>query len=392
VQFSTGNYSVSESVGQAMITVTRSGPTNGTTVVHYATSDGTATQRSDYEEKAGELRFAPGETEKQFGVLINDDAYAEGTETVNLTLSKVRGGSLGSLGKATLSITDNDSADGSANPIDDPATFVGQHYHDFLNRQSDSGGQNFWTREITSCGNDQQCIEVKRINVSAAFYLSIEFQQTGYLVERMYKVAYGDATGTSTLNGSHQLAVPIVRLDEFLSDTQEIGDGVVVLQDGWQQKLEANKQAFAAEFVARDRFTAAFPSALSAADFVDKLNNNAGNPLSQSERDQLVNDLSSGAKTRADVLRAVAEDPVLNQAEFNRAFVLMQYFGYLRRNPNDPQDSDYTGYDFWLTKLNQFNGNYINAEMVKAFISSIEYRERFQGGASRGNPQGANPP
>ena len=55
----------------------------------------------------------------------------------------------------------------------------------------------------------------------------------------------------------------------------------------------------------------------------------------------------------------------------------MQYFGYLRRNPNDPQDSDYTGYDSWLTKLNQFGGNFVNAEMVKAFISSGEYRQRF---------------
>jgi hypothetical protein len=94
-------------------------------------------------------------------------------------------------------------------------------------------------------------------------------------------------------------------------------------------------------------------------------------PLSQSERDQLVNDLSTNAKTRAQVVRAVAEDADLASAEFNRAFVLMQYFGYLRRNPNDPQDADYTGYDFWLTKLNQFTGNYINAEMVKAFITSI---------------------
>jgi hypothetical protein len=77
------------------------------------------------------------------------------------------------------------------------------------------------------------------------------------------------------------------------------------------------------------------------------------------------------------VLRAIAESSNVKLAESNRAFVLMQYFGYLRRNPNDPQDSDYTGYDFWLTKLNQFDGNYINAEMVKAFITSIEYRQRF---------------
>jgi hypothetical protein len=73
----------------------------------------------------------------------------------------------------------------------------------------------------------------------------------------------------------------------------------------------------------------------------------------------------------------VAEDTDLFNSETNRAFVLMEFFGYLRRNPNDPQDSDYTGYDFWLSKLNQFNGNYINAEMVKAFITSIEYRKRF---------------
>jgi hypothetical protein len=73
----------------------------------------------------------------------------------------------------------------------------------------------------------------------------------------------------------------------------------------------------------------------------------------------------------------VAENQNLVNSEFNRAFVLMQFFGYLRRNPNDPQDSDYTGYDFWLTKLNQFNGNFIDAEMVKAFLSSAEYRQRF---------------
>ncbi|HXI25335.1 MAG TPA: hypothetical protein VNG71_15835, partial [Pyrinomonadaceae bacterium] len=190
--------------------------------------------------------------------------------------------------------------------------------------------------------------------------------------------------------GSHTIAVPIVRFDEFLADTQAISSGVVVLQNGWEQKLEQNKQAFAAEFVTRDQFMSAYPATMSAADFVDKLNANAVNPLSQSERDQLANELSAGARTRAEVLRAVAEDSDLAKAEFNRAFVLMQYFGYLRRNPNSAPDSDYTGYDFWLTKLNGFNGDFVKAEMVKAFISSTEYRERFQGGAARGNPAGTS--
>jgi hypothetical protein len=113
------------------------------------------------------------------------------------------------------------------------------------------------------------------------------------------------------------------------------------------------------------------------AEFVDKLNLKAGNVLSSTERDTLVSQLQSGQKTRAQVLRAVAEDSDLNSAEKNRAFVLMQFFGYLRRNPNDPQDTDYSGYKFWLDKLNQFNGNFVEAEMVKAFITSTEYRQRF---------------
>ena len=170
-----------------------------------------------------------------------------------------------------------------------------------------------------------------------------------------------------------QLQVPVIRLNEFLSDTQEIGQGVIVGQGNWQQVLETNKQNFTAEFVQRGRFTTALPTSMTTAQFVDKLNTNAGNPLSAAERDQLVN----SGMTRAQMLRAVAEDPDLKSAEFNRAFVLMQYFGYLRRNPNDPQDTDYTGYDFWLTKLNQFLGSFQNAEMVKAFITSAEYRARF---------------
>jgi hypothetical protein len=254
---------------------------------------------------------------------------------------------------------------------------VTQHYRDFLSREPDASGLAFWTNEITLCGSNQTCVEIKRINVSAAFFLSIEFQDTGYLVERIYKASYGDGNGVSTLGGAHQLPVPIVRLNELLPDTQEIGQGVVVGQGNWQQQLENNKQAFTAEFVQRSRFTTALPTTLTPAQFVDKLNQNAGQPLSQSERDQLVSDLTSGAKTRAQVLRAVAEDADLHSSEFNRAFVLMQYFGYLRRNPNDAPDTDYTGYDFWLGKLNQFNGNFVNADMVKAFIVSGEYKGRF---------------
>jgi Tol biopolymer transport system component len=270
------------------------------------------------------------------------------------------------------------------NPIDDRYFLVRQQYVDFLGREPDAAGEDFWIKELSQCGNDQGCLEAKRINVSAAFFLSIEFQQTGYFVERTYKGAYGDAKGTSTWSGSHQLDVPIVRFNEFLSDTQKIGQDVVVLQSGWEQKLESNKQAFFLDFVQRPRFTVAFPDSITPEQFVDRLNQNAGNVLSPTERSQAVNLFggSSYANNKtacAQALRLVAENQNFNASEFNRAFVLMQYFGYLRRNPDDAPESsrDYSGYDFWLTKLNNFHGNYIDAEMVEAFITSIEYRQRF---------------
>jgi len=137
-----------------------------------------------------------------------------------------------------------------------------------------------------------------------------------------------------------------------------------------------------AEFVQRSRLTSAFPPSLTPTQFVDELFANTGVIPSTDERMAAVNEFGSATTTsdtraRARALRRVAENETLAQQEFNRAFVLMQYFGYLRRNPNDAPDSDYTGYDFWLTKLNQFNGNFVNAEMVKAFITSAEYRQRF---------------
>jgi hypothetical protein len=146
--------------------------------------------------------------------------------------------------------------------------------------------------------------------------------------------------------------------------------------------LENNKVAFTQAFVARSRFTTAYPTTRTPTEFVDALFANAGVTPTASDRTSAINEFGGAGNTadipaRARVLRKVAENSILNQQEKNRAFVLMQYFGYLRRNPNDHQDSDYTGYDFWLTKLNEFNGNFVNAEMVKAFITSGEYRQRF---------------
>ncbi|MBA2705181.1 MAG: PD40 domain-containing protein [Blastocatellia bacterium] len=372
VQFSASNYSVNEGDAFATLTVIRTGDTSGISTVDFASVNGSATNRADYTYHFGTLRFNPGETSKTFIVLITDDVFIENDETITVTLSNPTGAVLGGLNTATLVIVDNDSAPPNVNPIDNARFFVTQHYADFLNRAPDQSGLDFWTNQITECGNNLPCLQLRRINVSAAFFLSIEFQQTGYLVYRIYKVAYGNLPGAP---------VPL-RLNEFLPDTQQIGLGVIVGATGWEQQLENNKNAFVLDFVLRLRFTAAYPMTMSPVQFVDALYANAGVTPSATERTAAINEFGSATTTadtaaRARVLRRVTENSSLAQQEFNKAFVLMQYFGYLRRNPNEAPDTDFSGYNFWLNKLNQFNGNFINAEMVKSFLDSGEYRRRF---------------
>ena len=265
--------------------------------------------------------------------------------------------------------------------INDSDFFVNQQYVDFLSRFPDQSGFNFWVNQIASCNSDAVCIAGQRDNTSGAFFLSIEFQETGYLAERMYKVAYGDAQGQSTLGGPHPIAVPIIRRSEFLPDTLQLSNGVIIGQPDAQAKLEANKVQYANDFVARTRFTTAYPGGMPNSQFVDTLNTNSGSALSQSQRDAFVNQLNAATITRAQVVRQIAEDSDLVNAEKNKAFVLMQYFGYLRRDPNvgtgPNPDTDYTGYDFWLQKLNNHGGDFHAAQMVRSFIVSGEYLGRF---------------
>jgi hypothetical protein len=170
----------------------------------------------------------------------------------------------------------------------------------------------------------------------------------------------------------------------LLPDAQTIGQGVIVNQGNWQQQLETNKQNYASAFVQRSAFTSAYPTSMTPDTFVDTLFANAGVSPASIDRAEAVAEFGSASNTadvaaRARALRRVAENGTLVQQEFNRAFVLMQYFGYLRRNPNDAPEAglNFDGYNFWLNKLNSFNGDFVQAEMVKAFINSSEYRQRF---------------
>jgi hypothetical protein len=241
-----------------------------------------------------------------------------------------------------------------SNPLDSPEYFVRQQYLDFLDREPDESGFNFWSDQILGCGNDAGCTERKRISVSAAYFLSIEFQQTGGLVDGLYRASYGRR--------------PLYA--EFMPDAGSIAHNVVVGRSGWEQQLATNKRAFAEAWLQRPSFVAAF-GGLNNVGFVDELIAHTGVAYSATEREALLTGLTNGTLTRAAVLQRVAEDQRFIRAKFNETFVMMEYFGYLRRDP-DP-----SGFEYWLAKLNQFDGNFEKAEMVKAFINSGEYRQRF---------------
>jgi hypothetical protein len=244
--------------------------------------------------------------------------------------------------------------------IDAPCFFVTQQYGDFLSREPDGSGFSFWTNELMGCGMDTQCLEVKRNNVSAAFVVSIEFRETGYYVYRMYRAALGRRPTFA----------------EFVPEAAQLGRNVVAGSDGpWMIRLGSNKDLYPTGFFNRPDFQSRY-AGLTSAQYIDKLFETEGITPSPAERDELINALDHctftlGCLTRATVLRRIVEHPAFDRKVFNEAFVTMEYFGYLRRDPDE------AGFQFWLAKLNQFNGNYIDAEMVKAFINADEYRKRF---------------
>jgi hypothetical protein len=350
--------SASEAAGSIEVTVKREGDTSAAANVDFATLDGRADNRFDYTSAYGRLRFAPGETSRTFRVLITDDASFEGDETLYVLLRENNPGvALAAPIVAKLTITDNDTQTSPSNPIDNREFFVRQHYLDFLNREPDTEGFDFWVGRISAACDGQpsqlECVE-QRVNVSGAFFLSIEFLETGFFVYRLHKASFGS----------------LPHFTPFLRDTQEAGRDVIVGKPGWEQKLDQNRQLLLAEWVERIDFKLKY-DALTNEQYVDTLNTNSGNSLTPAERNTLVAGLNAATLTRAQVLRQIAENEEFSRKEFSPAFVLMQYFGYLRRDP-DP-----AGYQFWLDKLNQFGGDFRRAEMVKAFITSIEYRSRF---------------
>ena len=351
MQFTTTAASAREDGGSAQVQVIRTGSDESPASVDFATEDGTAKAGSDYAPRSGTLLFGIGERIKTISVPLLNDDVREGSETFGVRLSNPVGGRVGSIPVIVVTILDDDTP---SNPIDDSAFFVRQHYLDFLGREPDAAGLAFWINNIESCGQNQRCREDKRIDTSAAFFLSIEFQGTGYVVHRFYRASFGRPP---TFN-------------EFLPDLTVVREGVIVGEPGALERLETNKRLFAEQWVTRTAFKQRYDG-LNEMQYVDALISNTGVTFNEEQRTSLIVGLLTRRDTRGSVLLKIVENAEFIKREFNPAFVEMEYFGYLRRDP-DP-----AGFQFWLDKLERFGGDFRRAEMVKAFITSIEYRGRF---------------
>jgi cytochrome c peroxidase len=386
VQFNSALFAASEGEGAALVAVTRTGNTDLPVTVDFNTSDSTAQQRTDYALSTGTLSFAAGESSKTFTVLITDDAYVEGNETINLNLTNATGGSaIGLNSAATITISDNDTTPPIINPTDAAGPFVTQHYHDFLARVPDAPGLDYWTNQITACGTDQSCINARRVGVSNAFFFEQEFQQTGAYVYRLYRAAFGNNQPFPNPDTDNQTeAKKLPGYAVFMADRARVVGGA---------SLADSQLALANAFAQRQAFLAKYPNTLTGAQFVDALLSTLQTDLGvnlTSQRDILISQFNSGG--RGAVLYRLADDnaqsnPVNNRAfvdaEYNRSFVFTQYGGYLRR------DSDVAGYLFWLNVVNQFPLRSAASQngMVCAFITSTEYQQRFSSVVTHSNSE-----
>ena len=238
-----------------------------------------------------------------------------------------------------------------ANPADDLRFFVTQHYRDLLGREPDEAGLKYWLGRLEECQSDLECLRVRRTEVSAAFFMEPQFQDTGSFLYRLYQAALGrEPTFAEFMRDGNQLQ-------------SKTGD------------LETRKRLLSAAIVERPEFLQRYSRTLTSVQFMSALLSDvaraSGVDLS-SERISLVTQDDGTTMDRATVIHSVADNPSFVKTQATPAVVLLYYFGYLRRAPDEGSHS------FWLNTLNSLDPAHRTAPaLVCAFINSDEYQARF---------------
>jgi hypothetical protein len=378
VQFSAATYEFSEGAGSASLVINRSGNLSATSTVGYTSVDnpssvacsdmttmpGVAFARCDYATTLDTVTFGAGETQKVITVPLIDDGHVEGPEVVQFRLANPSGAVLGTQPTTVLTITDNDTQ-GTPNPIFTNSFLVREQYLDFLSREPEPSGFNAWMNVLINCPDVNNVDPASpssncdRINVSSSFFRSQEFQLKGLFVYRFYQVAFGR----------------LPTYTEIVADMRAVTGATP--SDVFQKKA-----VFTNSFAQRPEFTTAYSAVtnlafvsallnrynLTSITTLDPANPDGTNKLTFTNND-LVSRLNANTLTRAQALRAIADSDQVFAAEVNKAFVAMQYYGYLRRTP------EIGGYNSWLTYLNSHPSDF--RTMVNGFVNSIEYRLRF---------------
>ncbi|HEX8174941.1 MAG TPA: Calx-beta domain-containing protein [Pyrinomonadaceae bacterium] len=377
------------------VTIVRTGDNSTPANVQYLTSDssggnecnqvtGNASQRCDYGTQAGTVRFSAGETTKTIQVPIVNDTYQEGVEVFTIKLHNPTGTALGRLSQLTVTISDDATdavfASGIGNPYLSNNFFVRMNYLDFLAREPDNAGFTDWTTVLNNCGPQKGFLgspfNCDRAHVSHGFIASAEFTDRGYFMYRMYEVALSR----------------LPRYNEFVPDMAAMSGAPN------SPELEQNSIQFANNFTNRQEFINKFADVSSpaqAAQLIARLEQNAGVALPevtttlpgqppQYNRQDLINKRASGEFNLGQTLKAFVEQKVVYDKFFERGFVTMQYFGYLRRDPdlNDPNLLGWTEWVYVFTNGGATRGrpdigvrDYHH--LVFGFIYSEEYRKRF---------------
>ncbi|HEY0323445.1 MAG TPA: Calx-beta domain-containing protein [Pyrinomonadaceae bacterium] len=368
--FSKATYGVQENQQTADIIVNRSGNLSSAVTVDYLTSDnsglipcqtnnnGIASERCDYATAAGTLRFAAGETTKTIQIPIVNDAYVEPNESFTIKISNPKGGAgLGATITATITITSDDAQLAVNNPIDNQAFFIRMQYIDFLGRIAEPAGFDFWMNRMTNCPPGDIC---DRIDTAKRFFESDEFKERGFYLYKLYDGVLGRQP----------------KYAEFIPEVARLNGSQT------PQEQQLNKDAFLLEFINRAEFKTIYGqylaanglTATDAAGFVNALCAKAG--VTPASKQTLITNLQNATKSPAKTVEDFILTPEMNVVGtplYDRGIITMQYFGFVRRDP------DAGGFTFWQGQLmNQNSVHYHDYRfMIGGFINSDEYRFRF---------------
>jgi hypothetical protein len=243
-------------------------------------------------------------------------------------------------------------ASSAANPIDDFRFFITRHYIDLLGREPDEATVEKFSAQFSQCGSRSDCLRTRRLDISTSLLVQNELPKTGVFLHGLYAVGLGRRP----------------RFAEYENDRNAINN--------YNAEIDASRLALALTFVQRREFERKYPSTMKAGEFVDQLliaiSQNASVDL-KAERATLIG-LFDGTKAgRAAILARTISQPSVVDAEYNQAFVLVQYFSYLRRDPDE------TGFNFWVNALKSkpLRDPDSARSMVCAFLTSSEFQNRF---------------